>query len=58
MLELLGFLFFLEVDPAELWAASAVGPWGKLARGSFSSEIVRAATLLKETSIICQAQTI
>ena len=49
--------YFLEVDPAELWAASAVGPRGKLARGSFSSEIVCAARLLKETNTICQAQT-
>ena len=49
--------YFLEVDPAEFWAASAVGPKGKLARGSFSSEIVCAATPLKETNTICQAQT-
>ena len=50
--------YFLEVDPAELWAASAVGPRGKLARGSFSPEIVCAARLLKETNTICQAQTL
>ena len=69
-LELDGLLFFrggvgcltsldfysLEVGPAELWAASAAGPRGKLAWGSFSSEIVCAATLLKERKTTCQAQ--